>query len=143
MSVQAHRDIDAMRKKLRFDFSTSINNFIAAIRDPYFWIWFLPFITFAVLGVFILFAIFNYDKNYQIAHIISSCRKLTDAESMAMLLTLFLSFSATLLTLGELFIFIENKKRNRKITYLNLTVVACMAILSILLALYLASSWCR
>lgn len=127
---------------MRFGIQASINRFKSTIKDPYFWTWFLPFLTFIVFGAFILFAIFNYDRNYQLTHLLSSCRKLTDGEALVMLMTLFLSIGATLLTLGELFIFIENKKNHRKVSYLSLSIVSSIAVLETVQALLLANIWC-
>ena len=136
-------------KTLTRDFSMksslliSINNILSAIKDRYFWMWFLPFMIFIIFGIFILFAIFDYDKSYQLSHILSSCRKLSDGEALAMLITLFLSISGTLLMIGELFIFIENKKKNYKSTYFSFIAATCVAILATIQALLLANAWCQ
>lgn len=128
---------------MKFDILISFNNFKSAIKDPYFWTWFLPLLTFFALGLLLLFSIFDFDQNYKITHTISSCRNLTDRETLAMLFILFLSIGGVLLTLGELFILIEHKQQKRKVSYLNLSVVSCTAIIATITALILSSMWCR
>jgi hypothetical protein len=113
-----------------------------ALKDTYFWIWALPCLTLALIGVVAMYWMFGFDHNYRMSHFSGTCRNLSDRESLAMLLTLFLSIGGNLLALGEILMFADKKRKQLKIDYLSLSIVVSVAIIATLTVFVLTNEWC-
>jgi hypothetical protein len=114
-----------------------------ALTDAYFWTWALPFLTLVIVGMVALYMTMGFNRSYQLSHFSGNCRSLTDPEALAMLLMLFISTAGNLLTLGEMFIYVDKKRQKIKVNYLSLSIVACIAVLSTVLTLVMANFWCH
>ena len=112
--------------------------------DKHFLTWFIPLMTVAIVVVTVLFEMMGFDHTFQIAHLYTqNCRNLSDKEALVMLLVMFVAILTAVMTVGEMIIFADNRRRGYPIQYFGFVCTICTAIISWAVTFTLAKEWCH